>query len=152
MIKHWNEICAQIETSEGKLQEFIGSSGMSASQLKKLQKFIDEWNKIKKQAEAFDKFITPLDPIKIESPFDQDDFRYIWKMWKEYLQEQHGILMRSRMEKMGLEYLSDISDNNPDLAINYLRFAMKSGYKSFFKVEEKDNTTPPKINRDGSDF
>ena len=88
MINHWNEICQQIEASENKLSEFIENAGLSASQLKRLQKYISEWNKAKKLAEAFDRFLSPVDPITVESPFDQDDFRYIWKTWKEYLKRQ----------------------------------------------------------------
>lgn len=152
MINHWNEICQQIEVSEEKLSEFIESAGLSASQLKKLQKYIFEWNKSKKLAKTFDQFLLPVDPIKIESPFDQDDFRYIWKTWREYMQEQHGRLMRSRMEQMSLHYLAEISENNPDLAISYLRFAMANGYRSFFKVTHKDMSTPPKSDKNGSDF
>lgn len=152
MITHWNEICQQIETSEKRLDEFIKTAGLSATQLKKLNKFISEWNKTKKLANAFDEFLAPVDPIVIESPFDQDDFRYIWKTWKEYNQEQFGRLMRSRMEQMSLHYLAEISENNPDLAIGYLRFAMANGYKSFFKVDPKDKATPPKTNKNGSDY
>ena len=151
MIKQWNDIWNQIETAEGKLQEFLQSAGLSAIQLKKLQKFIREWNKVKKMAEAFDQFITPVDPIEVESPFDQDDFRYMWKMWKEYLQEQHGLLVRSRMEQASLEYLSDISGNDPDKAINIIRFCMKSGWRGIYANEkEKSNTEKP--SKDGSDF
>jgi len=152
MIPHWNEICAQIEASELKISEFVATAGLSATQNKKLQKFICEWNKTKKMAEAFDQFISPVDPIKVETPFDQDDFRYIWKTWKDYMCEQHGRLMRSRMEQMSLDYLADISGSNPDLAISYLRFAMANGYKSFFKVDEKAKTTPPKSDKNGSDY
>ena len=151
MIKTWNEFCTQIEASDGKLSEFIESAGLSSLQVKKLQKFTYEWNKMKKLAEAFDQFVAPLDPIKVESPFDQEDFRYIWKMWKEYLREQHGILMRTRMEQASLDFLSEISDNNPDRAINNIRFAMKSNWKSIYKVEEKDKTTP-KTDKNGSDY
>lgn len=152
MIKHWNEFCAQIEVSDGRLSEFIEAAGLSSLQLKKLQKFTAEWNKTKKLAEAFDVFVAPLDPIKIESPFDQEDFRYIWKTWKEYRQEQHGLLMRSRMEQQSLDYLAEISGSNPDLAIGYLRFAMANGYKGFFKVDDNAKTTPPKTNKNGSDY
>ena len=152
MITHWNEIWAQIENSDKKFSEFIESAGLSVSQLKKLQKFTCEWNAFKKLAEAFDQFISPVDPIKVESPFDQDDFRYIWKTWKDYLAEQHGRLMRSRMEQMSLDYLADISESNPDLAISYLRYAMANGYKSFFKVDTKDKANPPKSDKNGSDF
>jgi hypothetical protein len=152
MINHWNEIYQQIEATDAQLSEFIQGAGLSALQLKKLQKYIEQWNKSKKMAETFDQFITPLDPIKVESPFDQDDFRYFWKTWKEYLQEQFGRSIRSRMEQMSLDYLSEISDNNPDLAISYLRYAMANGYRSFFKVESKDKTNPAKSDRHGSDF
>jgi len=152
MINNWNNICAQIEASDERLAEFIESAGLSSLQLKKLQKFTAEWNKAKKMAEDFDRFISPVDPIQVETPFDQEDFRYIWRTWKEYLQEQHGILMRSRREQMSLDYLSEISENNPDLAISYLRFAMAHGYRGFFIVTEKQKTTPEKINKDGSDW
>lgn len=151
MIDHWNDIWNQIETSEGKLQDFLQTSGLSAIQLKKLQKFIREWNKVKKMAEVFDQFITPVNPIEVESPFDQDDFRYMWKMWKEYLQEQHGLLIRSRMEQASLEYLSDISGNDVDKAINIIRFCMKSGWRGIYaNMKEKSNTEKP--SKDGSDF
>jgi hypothetical protein len=152
MINHWNEIYQQIEATDAQLSGFIQGAGLSALQLKKLQKYIEQWNKSKKMVETFDQFITPFDPIKVESPFDQDDFRYFWKTWKEYLQEQYGRSMRSRMEQMSLDYLSEISENNPDLAVSYLRYAMANGYRSFFKVESKDKTNPAKSDRHGSDF
>lgn len=152
MITNWNEICRQVSLLENKLLEFIDNATLSASQQKKLQKYIVEWNKFKKMNESFDQFIAPLDPIKVESPFDQEDFRYIWKTWKEYMQEQFGRSMRSRMEQMSLNYLSEISENNPDLAVSYLRYAMANGYRSFFKVESKDKTNPAKSDRHGSDF
>lgn len=152
MIDNWNDLCAQIETTDSILSDFIENSGLSALQLRRLKKFTTEWNKTKKLAETFDQFIAPVDPIKVESPFDQDDFRYIWKTWREYLSEQHGILMRTRREQMALDYLSEISGNNVDLAINYLRFAMAHGYRKFFIVGETDKTTPEKTDKNGSDF
>ena len=150
MIKTWNEFCTQIEASDGKLSEFIETAGLSALQIKKLQKFTCEWNKLKKLAEAFDQFISPVDPIAIESPFDQDDFRYIWKTWKEYLREQHGMLMRTRWEQMSLLKLDELSEHNVDKAIYFLRNAMAGGYKGFFIPSDKDKTTPPKTDKDGS--
>ena len=150
MIKHWNELCTQIESTNEQLEEFIDAGGLSALQGKKLQKFTKEWNGLKKMAEQFDQFVSPVDPIEVETPFDQEDFRYIWRMWKEYLTEQHGILMRSRREQMSLELLSDLSGNDVDKAINYLRFAMAHGYRKFFIVDEKAKSTPEKVTEDGS--
>ena len=152
MINQWNALCQQVSLLETKLLEFVENATLSASQQKKLQKYICEWNKFKKLNEDFDQYLSPSDPIKVKSPFDQDDFRYIWKTWKEYTQEQHGRMMRSRMEQMSLDYLAEISESNTDLAISYLRYAMANGYKSFFKVETKDKTNPAKSDKYGSDF
>lgn len=152
MITRWNQFCAQIEATDAKLNEFIETSGLSSLQLKKLQKFTSEWNKTKNLANDFDTFLSPVDPIKVESPFDQEDFRYIWKTWKEYLTEEHGILIRSRREQMSLEYLAEISDNNVDVAINYLRFAMGNGYRKFFIVTQQTKSTPEKVDKDGSNW
>jgi hypothetical protein len=142
MLNHWNHFCEQITAAEAKLQEFLTGAGLSALQLKKLQKFIKDWNALKAMADDFDRFVNPIDPIKVESPFDQDDFRYIWRTWKEYLNEEHGITMRSRREQMALDLLAELSENNPDRAIWFLRFAMGHGYRKFFIVSEKDKTTP----------
>lgn len=154
MLKHWNKFCEQITAAEAKLQEFLTNGGLSALQLKKLQKFIKDWNDLKAKADDFDRFVNPIDPIKVESPFDQDDFRYFWKYWKEYLQEEHGVSMRSRREQMTLDYLAEISNNNPDTAIYILRFAMKSGAKNFFVVTEQAQRTPEpqKNSKDGSNW
>lgn len=152
MINRWNEFCAQIQATDEKVNEFIETAGLSSLQLKKLQKFTSEWNKTKNLANDFDKFISPVDPIKVESPFDQEDFRYIWKTWKEYLSEQHGILTRSRSEQMALDYLAEISENNVDVAIYYLRFAMAHRYRKFFIVTEQAKSTPDKIDKDGSSW
>lgn len=144
MIQPWNELCAQMETSEGKLQEFINSAGLSALQVKKLQQFIKEWNQVKKLAEQFDQFITPLDPLTVELPFDQEDFRYMWKMWKDYLREQHGILMRSRMEKASIENLEEISGGDVDKAIAYIRRSMNGPYRRIYAIEYNDSKIPEK--------
>ena len=154
MLKHWNKFCEQITAAEAKLQEFLTGGGLSALQLKKLQKFIKDWNDLKAMADDFDRFVNPIDPIKVESPFDQDDFRYIWRTWKEYLSEEHGITMRSRREQMALDLLAELSENNPDRAIWFLRFAMGHGYRKFFIVSEKDKSTPEpqKTSKDGSNW
>jgi hypothetical protein len=68
------------------------------------------------------------------------------------LREQHGTFVRSRMEQMGLQYLEKISEGNADLAIDYLRFAMATGYPRFFKPSEKQKSTPEKIDKDGSNW
>ena len=152
MKQEWDKLCKQISDADAELENFIETGGLSTLQAKKLQKFIKEWNELKKQAETFDQFVSPIDPIKVESWCDQDDFRYMWKMWKEYLLEQHGLLIRSRMEQASLDFLQEISEGNVDKAISCIRFAMKGGYRSFFKIDEKTKSTPEKVPTDGSNW
>lgn len=154
MLNHWNTLCERLATTDNNLNNFIETAGLSALQIKKMQKFIKEWNGVKNLAEDFDRFVNPIDPIKVESPFDQDDFRYIWRTWKEYLQEEHGITMRSRREQMALDLLSELSENNPDKAIYFLRFAMGNGYRKFFIVDDnaKRSPEPQKTSKDGDSW
>lgn len=135
MITHWNKICEQIDTTDNVLSEFIETASLSVSQLKKLEKFTREWNKSKKMAEDFDKFITPVEIIEVESPFGEDIFRFAWKMWKEYLSEQHGILMRSRYEQASLKDLEEISEGNVDKAISYIRRSMTGPWRKIYPIE-----------------
>ena len=148
MINLWTEIWQQFENSEAKLSDFIENAGLSASQVNRFKKFLCEWTKLKKKAEIFEEHIAPLEPYKVEHPFSQDDFRHTWKIWKEYLQEQHSKLMKSRWEQMSLNHLAEISENNSDLAISYLRYAMARGAQNFFKVDEKQKMGQPKTSKD----
>ncbi|MCL1942566.1 MAG: hypothetical protein FWF54_03330 [Candidatus Azobacteroides sp.] len=152
MQKTWQAICEIINTADAKLEEFMLSAGLSTLQINKLNKFIKEWNNLKKSADSFDQFLTPVSPIEVEYPFEQDDFKYTWKIWKEYLREQHGIYIRSRAEQQSLLYLNEISEGNADKAVCYLRYAMAFTYRFFFKVEKKDTVNPPNNNNNDSDF
>ncbi len=152
MIKHWNELCKQIEITEKSISEFGENTNLSPIQHKKLQKYIADWNKIKKMVENFEQYIEPFEPVTIKSPFNNDDFLPKWKTWKEYLREQHLRVIKSRMEQESLDYLAEISEGNAVLAASYLRYAMANGYRSFFKVETKDKANPAKPDRNGSDF
>jgi len=48
--------------------------------------------------------------------------------------------------------LAEISENNVDVAINYLRFAMAHRYRKFFIVDDKAKSTPEKVDKDGSNW
>lgn len=72
------------------------------------------WKKMQTSLNEMDKFITPVKSVEVKSVMLNDPvFRESWTLWKEYLNEQHGIFMRSRAELVGLKRLMDISDNNP---------------------------------------
>ena len=95
-----------------------------------------------------DKFITPVKSVDVKSKMlDNEPFRETWTMWKEYLNEQHGIFMRSRAELMGLKRMMDISGDNPEKAIFYIEYAMSRLEKAFYKVNEAEE---PRHTKQGS--
>jgi hypothetical protein len=101
------------------------------------------WKKVQVSLNEMDKFITPVKSVEIKSALlDDPVFRESWNLWKEYLNEQHGIFMRSRAELVGLKRMMDISGNNPQIAISFLEYSMSRLEKAFYKVVEKEDKKP----------
>ncbi len=144
MKQKWTEICTVLTNADKELTDFIEACGMSAMDLKRMQKFIKVWNDLKKQANDFDKYLLPPEALEPELPFNSEVFLLMWKRWKEYLSEQHGILMRSRSELSSLEHINNISGGDENKAIYFLRYAMTNRYKSFFVLDEKATKEPAK--------
>lgn len=142
MKQKWAEIGKALTDADKEFNSFLDTSNLTASDLKNIQKFIKAWNALKKQAVDFDTYLQPADALEIELPFKSEVFERMWKRWKEYLSEQHGILIRSRSEVSALEHLFDISKGDENAAMYYLRYAMTTRYRSFFVVDEKDATKP----------
>lgn len=152
MLQLWNNIWQQLEAATTELNECL-DNGLPAIAQQKLSKFIREWDKLKEQAMALDeKMQNPIEPIDIKLPFEEEEFDKIWKFWKEYRLESFGKTYKSREEQKVLDYLDEISQGNPDVAIKYLNFAMSGGYPKFFKVSDKNYTNPPKEISHDSDF
>ena len=109
------------------------------------------WKKVQIALNEMDKFITPVKSVEVKcNLLYHPQFRESWVLWKEYLNEQHGIFMRSRAELMGLKRMMDISGDNPEKAIYYLEYAISRLEKNFYKVNEQEeakhtvkNTTKP---------
>jgi hypothetical protein len=97
------------------------------------------WKKVQVSLNEMDKFITPVKSVDVKSKLlNNEKFRESWVFWKEYLNEQHGIFMRSRAELMALNRLLDISGDNPEKAIYYLEYAVSRLEKNFYKVVEQE--------------
>jgi hypothetical protein len=99
------------------------------------------WKKVQVSLNEMDKFITPVKSVDVKSKLLNDvKFRESWVLWKEYLNEQHGIFMRSRAELMGLKRLMDISGDNPEKAVSYLEYAISRLEKNFYQVKEQEES------------
>ena len=107
----------------------------------KLSSVNKAWKKVQISLNEMDKFITPVKSVEIKCSLLNDaKFREAWSFWKDYLNEQHGIFMRSRAELMALKRLMDISESNPEKAISYLEHPMSRMEKNFYKVIEQEET------------
>ncbi len=105
------------------------------------------WKKVQLALNDMDKFITPVKSVEVKSSLlNHPLFRESWVLWKEYLNEQHGIFMRSRAELMGLKRIMDISGDNPEKAIYYLEYAISRLEKNFYKVTEQEEVKRPDKN------
>ena len=99
------------------------------------------WKKVQVSLNEMDKFVTPVKSVDVKSKLlDDVKFRESWVLWKEYLNEQHGIFMRSRAEMIGLKRLMDISGDNPEKAVSYLEYAISRLEKNFYQVKEQEET------------
>lgn len=88
----------------------------------------------------FDKLVEPIAPIEVKLPFPSSEFAEAWKLYKEYLLEDHQNYMRSRRESMMLKRLKSMSDKNEKRAIEMLEFFMANGYKNIFKPTDRQIT------------
>jgi len=139
----WNEYWLQLEKCDTELNAFLDNGCLSTIAAGKAKAFLAAWNKQKKLAADFDKYITPVEAIEVELPFKSTQFADMWKRWKDYLSEQHGQIMRSRSELSAVEHLNKISKSDDARAIEYLRYAMANRYRNFFAIDEKDASMPP---------
>ena len=106
------------------------------------------WKKVQLSLNEMDKFITPVKSVDVKSKLLNDEkFRESWVFWKEYLNEQHGIFMRSRAELLGLKRLMDISGDNTEKAIYYLEYAISRLEKNFYQVNDDEKTKHPDKNK-----
>lgn len=154
MQKTWNYLWKQLELATAEFNTYI-DSGIPAIAQQKTARFIREWDKLKELAMRFDELMqNPIEPIELRLPFEEEseEFSKVWKYWKEYRLESFGKVYKSREEQKVLDYLDEISEGRPDIAIKFLNFAMAGSYPKFFKVTEKSYTNPPKEINNDSDF
>lgn len=79
-----------------------------------------------------------IKPIKITMPFEGTDFKDAWECYKAYLIEVHQQSIVSRREKIMLERLVKLSDNNKQRAMKMLKFFIANGLKSMYRPIETE--------------
>ena len=152
MKEEWENLLTEMSNLKDDLESLLEMVPLSAKFHQKTNSINKIWKRLQRAVNQVDQYITPVKSVKVTSPLLSDaDFKTAWKMWKDYLNEQHGIVMRSRAELMGLKRLAEISEGNPGKAIKYLEFAIsRPTDKNFYKVNDidanpdNDDREPPK--------
>ena len=150
MKQTWDKLYESLVLFKDELQEYISVLPQNKSLKKQQNRVLSLWKESLKNIREFDKFVSPVSPVEILFPNSNQKFINTWNYWKDYLSEQHGIIMRSRYEMQALKLLWDIADQDHLKAIEYLNYAMSRGYRNFFKVN-KNAKLKPNDNEDSQD-
>jgi hypothetical protein len=150
MKNQWDKTYESIVLFKDSLEEYF-SQLPQTNALRKIQtQVMNQWKEAHKNIREFDTYVSPVSNVQILFPTKDELLMNTWNFWKEYLTEQHGIVMRSRYEKKSLQLLWEISEEDPLKAIECLNYAMSKGYKAFFKIEANQKFIKPK--EDGNPF
>lgn len=137
MKKEWDLLYDALAEFQFEMEDLIPELPQSKNFNTRSHAIRKKWALLQKLANELNEKVTPANPIPVNSPFDHIDFINTWQMWKDYLQEQHAITMKSRMEVCGLKRLAELSNADPMKAIKILTLVMSTGYKNFFAIEER---------------
>jgi len=105
----------------------------------KLKKKVEAaYKSLKRAMEMHESLITDVVPkLKVKTDSYPADFVDTWNMYKDYLVEQFGIRMGSRMQKFRLQLLFDYTNNDFKQATRWLQFYMAAGSASIYPVNEQ---------------
>ncbi len=152
MIQHYNNMYDSLTDFQEQLQEFMSVAPQSPEMYKRVLGIKRSWEKSQRAVNELGNFIIPVTELDVKIPEKFNTARFVeaWHTWRDYLEEQHGTKMRSRMEIKALKLLLEISEKDPERAVRYLDYAMARGSKSFYKVD--DSTKPTKKPDNDPDF
>jgi hypothetical protein len=142
LLKNYTDLYESLVIFKEKLEELLSVLPESKEVYKKKISLQKSWDKSQALVHDLGVYIVPVESLPVIFPeaYDNVDFINTWSLYKEYLQEQHGISMHSRMEIKSLKLLVEISESDPERAIRYLEYAIAKGFKGFFRVD--DNAKP----------
>lgn len=104
----------------------------------KLKKKVEAAHKSMKQAiyRHEDVISDAIPPIKHKTSDYPKDFVDTWSVYKDFLIEQFGIRMQSRMQKYRLQLLFELTENDFSKANKWLQYYMAAGSSNIFLVNE----------------
>jgi len=83
---------------------------------------------------------------QIVFPFDSENFKAQWNIWKDYKQKEFNFKFKSLgSEQANLTQLSNLAENETE-AIAIIHQSMANGWKGFFKIKNETNGVTKKHN------
>ena len=133
MKPEWELITKNIQELGLTIEDLLEMLPMGKKYFKAKQTIEKQWREIGRSVDKFDPFISDLiDSIPINHPWNNDEFLKTWQLYKDYLFEQHGIRMKSRMEQQRIEWFITNTNGDHKKAVQWLKFFMASGHSSLF--------------------
>lgn len=86
--------------------------------------------------------------IDVVYPFDSDEFKNYWFMWKEYKKKQFKFTFATpQSEQAALKDLVNLSNGQEDIALKIIEQSMAKGWKGFFTLKNETNAAGISYNR-----
>jgi len=72
-------------------------------------------------------------------PFETENFKNHWSLWKQYKKEEHGFRYKSLISEQGsLKKLSELSDAQEENAIKIINESIGNGHKGLFPLKPQE--------------
>jgi len=146
-----NKVLMQADKSNKELNMFLAN--LPKAYESRSRRFVDSYKSLIDMIQKEDEAETgSIKPIRVKLPFESKDFKKKWSYWKDYLLETFDIKYSSRREQIAIEHLYKISDKKEENAIQYLDYAMTTGYRNFFIVTKNRNKVAEKGDVGNGDY
>lgn len=139
--KNWEKHCAGMVKVGRLIEEIAAELPVTASAAKLRKAVSTAWSEITASADEIEQLLTAyVQPLPVEFPWKDKEFQALWKLYKDYLVEQHGLTMKSRMETARLKAVATMWNNDRQAVCQALNFYMAVGSATIFYYELKNNS------------
>lgn len=137
--KEWSAHVDALEEARRRLEEALTLVPDAGTGRKCRQAVERSWKKVVETSDAIEELIgSSVQPLPVEFPWQDAEFRQAWQTYKEYLEEQHHIVMESRMEIARLKLIRQFAKNQRAAAIAAIEFYMALGTANVFEINTND--------------
>ncbi len=137
MKSEWNKLCESL-ANYGDLIKKTFDIFPPTKQAAKVKKMLaKEWDVIIKTVDHIDKMIDPVNPPEILLPFHSERFKAMWLYYKDYLQNNHGMVLTAWNEQSRLTMLKRFSRGDEERAMLILELMCANNYRNIICPGDK---------------